>query len=220
MKRFIIFFAIVIFSFPPQPTEAVYAVRDDRAIAEAIKQVAHQAQQIQLETKHLAQMDAGTAAANMATIQANVQQLQLLQQQMAGILFDYQNYQRQWDATYHGSSDYAGMSAEDYARQAIFMQQETEKKIQAVMRTSGLINAQTLSNANSLQELTNASQTAQGALAAAQAGNQIAALMTQQIMALSQMVATSNQAQMAHLEEQKQRETMSRENIQYQLSVD
>lgn len=61
-----------------------------------------------------------------------------------------------------------------------------------------------------LQGLINSSQNAQGALAAAQAGNQIAAMNAQQMMILQQMIAQSNQAQMSYLAQQQQEKAMAK----------
>ena len=62
-----------------------------------------------------------------------------------------------------------------------------------------------------VQSLAAASQNAQGALAAVQAGNQIAALQAQQLMRLQQIMAQSERAKSAYEAERSQKEAMNRE---------
>lgn len=161
------------------------------------------AQQLEAALKNLASMDSSTAAANMGQIQQTLAQLQALQQQVTGMSMDYQNFQQQWDANY-------GMSGTDYAYQVQQLTQSTQRQIYDAMRAQGLI-SDIPSDAANLQQLMNASQSSQGALAAAQAGNQISGILAQQIMRMQQIMAQSNQAQLAYQEKKQQQEAMAHE---------
>jgi P-type conjugative transfer protein TrbJ len=92
------------------------------------------------------------------------------------------------------------MTGADYAAHAYSVLQSTNDVIYDAMRAQGLV-AQIGADTANLQSLMSASQSAQGALAAAQAGNQIAVLNTQQMMRLQQIMAASNQAQTAYYAE-------------------
>lgn len=158
------------------------------------------AQQLEAALSNLASMDPATAAANMGQIQQTLAQLQMLQQEVTGMTMDYQTFQQQWDATYQDFGAYNGMSGSDYANQAQKINQATQQQIYDAMRAQGLISG-IPGDAASLQQLLNASQSSQGALAAAQAGNQISGIMAQQIMRLQQMMSQSNQAQLTYYEQ-------------------
>lgn len=158
------------------------------------------AHQLEAALSNLAKMDPATAAANMGQIQQTLAQLQVLQQEVTGMTMDYQNFQYQWDNTYQDFRAYNGMSGTDYAYQAQQLNQATQQQIYDAMRAQGLISGIPGDAAN-LQHLMNASQSSQGALAAAQAGNQISGLMAQQMMRLQQMMSQSNQAQLAYYEQ-------------------
>lgn len=158
------------------------------------------AKQLEAALSNLATMDPATAAANMGQIQQTLAQLQTLQQEVTGMTMDYQNFQQQWDAIYQDFGAYNGMSGTDYANQAQQINKATQQQIYDAMRAQGLISGIPGDAAN-LQQLMNASQSSQGALAAAQAGNQISGIMAQQIMRLQQMMSQSNQAQLTYYEQ-------------------
>jgi P-type conjugative transfer protein TrbJ len=181
---------------------------NSQTLLQQIQSVAYQYQQIQYSLQNLAAMDPAAAAANLGQVQQALTQLVALQQQARGIVLDYQNFQQQWDSKYKEFGDFHGMTGADYAAHAYSVLQSTNDVIYDAMRAQGLV-AQIGADTANLQSLMSASQSAQGALAAAQAGNQIAVLNTQQMMRLQQIMAASNQAQTAYYAEIKQREAMA-----------
>lgn len=191
-------------SFPMTKTEAVGMITYDPSTEyQVIQQVANSYKQIEMQLQNLSGMDASTAAANSGQIQQNLAQMAALQQQMQGFVSDYSKFQQQWDSAY-GSN-----SGNDYANQVQNLMQTTENSINNAMRNQAYVRSQIPGNATNLNNLLNASQSAQGALAAAQAGNQIAGIQAQQMMMLSQMLSTQNDAQMAYQEQQKKQQEMS-----------
>lgn len=161
--------------------------------------------QLEAALSNLALMDPATAAANMGQIQQTLGQLQTLQQEVTGMTMDYQNFQQQWDNTYQDFGAYNGMSGNDYAYQAQQLNLATQRQIYDAMRAQGLI-AGIPGDATNLQQLMIASQSSEGALAAAQAGNQISGLIAQQMMRLQQMMSQSNQAQLSYQEQKQQQD--------------
>lgn len=179
------------------PAHADLVVYDPSAVAQMIQNVAQTLQQIQLMQQNLQAMDPNAAAASAAQIQASLGSLINMQQQVQGMVMDYQRMQQQWDATYMDFGSYNGMTATDYAQNMMNLLTQTNSQIYDAMRAQGLV-SQIGADVGNLQKLVTVSQNAQGALAAAQVANQIAALQTQQMMRLQQMMAESNQAQAAY----------------------
>lgn len=170
------------------------------------------AQQLQAELQNLASMDPATAAANMGRIQSDLQQLINLQNQMNGLVMDYSNFQNAWDAQYQDFGAYNGMSAGQYATNAQQLLSSLNQSLYNSMLAQGLV-AQTGADSVSLQNLLDASQNAQGALAAAQVANQMAAMQAQQLMKLQQIVATSNRAQSEWMAYQAHKEAMAQASV-------
>jgi P-type conjugative transfer protein TrbJ len=211
MKKMITSLSLALFLIVPlAPKAQAMMVYDPSVEAQMILNVANTAQQIEMQLQNLIGMNGQAAAGNMAQIQKSLADLQALQQQATGLTMDYRNFQKQYDSTYPDFSTYAGMSASEYAAQAEQLTQATQKQIYDAMWAQGLISG-VPGDAENLQNLLKASQSSQGALAAAQAGNQISGLITQQMMRLQQMIAQSNQAQLAYQDEQKHREAMAHE---------
>lgn len=202
MKNYLIIALLALLLIPagqPSTVHAVYAVRDSENIAQAVKQAMYQYQQIQLDMQNLSAMDGASAAENMAAIQENLTELAALQQNIQGLMFDYQNFQENWDNLYN-----TGGVGEDYANQAQQVLQATDQATYDAMRAQGWAVSTMPTTAESINALLAASQNAEGALAAAQAGNQIAAMQAQQMMILQQMIASNNQAQLAYQKEREQ----------------
>jgi P-type conjugative transfer protein TrbJ len=152
----------------------------------------------------LAVMDSSTASQNMQQIQNNLMQLEQMQSQMEGLITDYANFQNNWNEQYNGV-DYNNMSGSDYANHAQALLDSMNQSVYNAMRAQGY-NVAYGDVRGSLQNLLQSSQSAEGALAAAQVGNQIAALQAQQMMQFQQMVTQSNQAQTEWMKYQLEKE--------------
>ena len=191
----------------PLPVYNVNSTVDAATLATQINTL----QQLQAALQNLASMDEATAAANLQQIQLAMQQLNEIQNSLRGTTYDFQNFQQQWDSQYQDFGSYAGQNAAQYGEQARQLMLQTDAAVYNAARAQGLVNAQLPGEYQNLQYLLNASQSAQGALSAAQAGNQIAALQIQQMMRLQQIVAASNEAQAAYQAEQIRREVQAQE---------
>lgn len=190
--------------------EAALTVYDPAAVEQMVQNVTYMSQQLQLSLQNLAKMDSSAASANMGQIQQQLAQLQQLQSQIRGLTMDYANMEQSWDETYKDFGDFNGMSGQDYASHAQKLAEVTNNSIYDAMVAQGLV-AQLGNDEANLQSLAAASQNAQGALAAVQAGNQIAALQAQQLMRLQQIMAQSERAKSAYEAERSQKEAMNRE---------
>lgn len=168
------------------------------------------AQQLAAALKNLETMDPGAAAANAGYIYSNLQQLISVQNNLQGMVMDYANFQSSWDSQYHDFADYAGMSGEQYSQNAQNLLNALNQSIYNAMQAQGFI-ANNSDTTAMLQQLLQASQTAQGAKAAAQVGNMIAAQQVQQMMQFQQMFAQSQRQQSEWLAYQAHKEAMARE---------
>jgi len=210
MKKYLVIcLAVMMFITTSQPAYAlfggglkgplpVYSV-DKTVDAATIATQLNTAQQLAAALKNLAEMDSAAAAANAGAIQQTLAQLLTLQQQVQSFVNDYQNFQQNWDEIYN-----TGGIGADYAAQAAQVLQATDQATYDAMRAQGWAVGTMPTTAENLNALIAASQTAEGALAAAQAGNQIAALQAQQLMILQQTIAANNQAQLAYQKEREQ----------------
>lgn len=205
-KQLLTIFSIFFLLFaaaPPRPAQAL-VVYDPTAVAKLVQQIAIQNQQLQAELAQLASMDAAATAYGQAAVQNALAQLAQNYATMQSIVNDYANFENAWSQVYPDFASWSGYSADQYAAAAQAVLAQTNAAIYDAMRAQQLPAAQAGSMAAALQSLMHASASAPGALAAAQAGNQIAALMTQQLLALEQITSQANQMQAAWYQQQLQ----------------
>ncbi|SDF61172.1 hypothetical protein [Sporolituus thermophilus] len=204
-KIFSIFsiFFLILAAAPPRPAEAL-VVYDPTAVAKLVQQIAIQNQQLQAELAQLANMDAAASAYGQAAVQQALAQLAENFATMQSLVAGYADFQAAWAQVYPDFAAWSGYSPDQYSTAAQAVLAQTNAAIYDAMRAQQLIGAQLPSTSAALQTLMAASATAPGALAAAQAGNQIAALMAQQMMALGQIMSQANQMQAAWYQQQLQ----------------
>jgi len=183
-------------------------VKEVETAINTMRQVQNQLESLQNEARNLAAMDQTAAASTMSMIQTSLSQLTQMRSTMQGITMDYSKLQAAWDGVYKNFAAYNGMSGKDYANQALKIVEQSNKSAYDAMRAQGLV-AQLGDDMGNLNRLLIASNTAPGALAAAQAGNQIAGMTVQQFIRLEEIVATSYRAQSSYYAAQAQKEAMS-----------
>jgi P-type conjugative transfer protein TrbJ len=173
----------------------------------------NQAQQLQNDLLNLTKLDDNLAATNLATLKGNLSDLATLQKNLIGLVWDYRKIQQAWDAVYKDFTYYNGLSGTAYANQANTMLNQTNRAIYDAMKAQGLT-AQTGKDAENLQQLLTASQSAPGSLAAAQAGNQIAGMQAQQLLRIETVMTASYRVESTYAAERVQREAGARANAQ------
>lgn len=206
----IVFFVVVCAVAPKAEAFEVfdptnYAANSNNLL-QSIQAVAYQYQQIQYSLQNLASMDSATAAANSANIRQQIGQLQTLQQTFSGLMSDYTSLQGQWGETYKDFTGYNGMTTPDFLTQMQRVLTMTNNTTQGAAYTQGQVQTSLAGSASTLDQLLVASQSSQGALSAAQAGNQIAAFNAQQMLILQNMIAEYNKAQLTYMQQQTERE--------------
>jgi type IV secretion system protein TrbJ len=174
------------------------------------EQLSNQIQSLMNEAQNLTNMDSYTAGRAINGIRNSLMKLSDLKNNVRGITMDYMQLESAWDSIYKKDfKDFAGKSVKDYVESADKALKQTNNATYDAMRAQGLV-AQIDDDAANLESLLRASSSASGALAAAQAGNQIAAVTSQQLMRLQHIVAASYRAQSSFYAAEAQREAMSR----------
>jgi P-type conjugative transfer protein TrbJ len=165
------------------------AARSLEQINNQIQQIQNQATSLINEAKNLASMPFST----VAQLQAQVQRTQALLSSAQRIAYDVQSIDQAFSTKYKG----AGMSASDQSLvddakdrwQTSVGAFEDALKVQAGV-VGNIDGARTTMNS-----LVTSSQSASGALQAAQAGNQLLALQSQQLADLTALMAAQGRAQ-------------------------
>lgn len=177
--------------------------------ANQAEQLSNQVQSLMNEAQNLATMDSYAAGRTVNGIRNSLTKLSDLKSNVRGITMDYMKLESAWDSVYAKDFiSFNGKSIKDYVTAADKILKQTNNAAYDAMRAQGLV-AQIDDDAANLDSLLRASNSASGALAAAQAGNQIAAVTSQQLMRLQHIVATSYRAQSSFYAEQTQRQALS-----------
>jgi P-type conjugative transfer protein TrbJ len=164
--------------------------------ARALQQINNQIQQIQQaatslinEAKNLASLPVST----LSTLQNQVNQTRQLLSEAQRIAYDVQSIQQAFDGRYKGAAltgDHARMVANANARW-----EDSVGALEDALRVQAGVVGNLGGTRTSIDTLVGASQSASGALQAAQAGNQLLALQSQQLADLTAAVAAQGRAQ-------------------------
>lgn len=160
-----------------------------------VESVVNEIKMLENQTKNLAALG---QVAELSQLKSSLSKLMALKSQVTGLLGSYSSYQTEWDKVFKDFSTVNGMSGTEYA--------DNVKTQITALNTAGWEAAQIQlqikdtidTDAAALQALLDASSSTQGALQAAQAGNQIGGVVAQQLMKLQAAMATSNAAQLAY----------------------
>jgi len=173
------------------------------------RQIENQLQSLQNQARNLQSMNPSAANGTMAQIQSALSALATVRNNMRGITMDYTRLQSAYDGVYKNFSSYNnGTSAKEYANQAQGLLNQSSNSAYDAMRAQGLT-AQIGNDTANLKTLMQSSQSASGALAATQAGNQLSGMTVQQLMRLQEIVATSYRAQSSYFAAESQKKAMA-----------
>jgi P-type conjugative transfer protein TrbJ len=199
-----------------------YAQNLESAI-QAVKQVENQYVQIQNQFTQLANEAKNLTGdhTNIAGLRTAFQNLITMNNYIKGLIADYTRAQAAWDRTYPKFSTYNGnLSASDYANHVAQAWQNTN----AALLNSATGNAIVVSNRGitkaAVDDLLASSDTAAGALQAAQIGHKLAVAQVEQLAELTQIVAQSADAQVSYSryqmdkDDQAQKEADSMQQLQ------
>jgi len=170
-------------------SNVLQAARALEQINNQIAQIQNQAASLVNEAKNLASLPVST----LSTLQQQVDQTRRLLGEAQRIAYDVQSVQQAFEGRYKGAAltgDYAQMVANANARW-----EDSAGAFEDALRVQAGVVGNLDGTRTSIDTLVGASQSASGALAAAQAGNQLLALQSQQLADLTAAVAAQGRAQ-------------------------
>jgi type IV secretion system protein TrbJ len=194
---------VVLLSFTASPSSAQVIVFDPNNYAQNVLRAARALQQINNQITSLqnqAQMLINQAKnlvnlpfSSLRQLQSSIQRTQQLLNQAQRIAYDIGQIDRAFSTTYAPAS--AGASSQALIANAQTRWQTSVAALQDALRVHAGIVANLDTNRTQMSALVTSSQSATGALQAAQAGNQLAALQAQQLADLTAAVAAQGRAQ-------------------------
>jgi P-type conjugative transfer protein TrbJ len=194
---------VVLVSFTASPSSAQVIVFDPNNYAQNVLRAAralqqinnqitslqNQAQMLINQTKNLVNLP----FSSLRQLQSSIQRTQQLLNQAQRIAYDIGQIDRAFSTTYAPAS--AGTSSQALITNAQTRWQTSVAALQDALRVHAGIVANLDTNRTQMSALVTSSQSATGALQAAQAGNQLAALQAQQLADLTAAVAAQGRAQ-------------------------
>jgi P-type conjugative transfer protein TrbJ len=195
--------AVVLVTFTASPCSAQVIVFDPNNYAQNVLRAAralqqinnqitslqNQAQMLINQTKNLVNLP----FSSLRQLQSSIQRTQQLLNQAQRIAYDIGQIDRAFSTTYARAS--AGTSSQALIANAQTRWQTSVAALQDALRVHAGIVANLDTNRTQMSALVTSSQSATGALQAAQAGNQLAALQAQQLGDLTAAVAAQGRAQ-------------------------
>jgi P-type conjugative transfer protein TrbJ len=195
--------AVVLVSFTASPSSAQVIVFDPNNYAQNVLRAAralqqinnqitslqNQAQMLINQTKNLVNLP----FSSLRQLQSSIQRTQQLLNQAQRIAYDIGQIDRAFSTTYAPAS--AGAPSQALIANAQTRWQTSVAALQDALRVHAGIVANLDTNRTQMSALVTSSQSATGALQAAQAGNQLAALQAQQLADLTAAVAAQGRAQ-------------------------
>jgi P-type conjugative transfer protein TrbJ len=183
------------------------AARSLQQINNQIQALQNQATSLINQAKNLASLPFST----LATLQAQIQRTQQLIAQAQRIAYNVQSIDQAFTTRYNGAT------ASTSNTQMVANAQESWKTSVAAFQDTLRVQAGVVGNIDSarasINGLVTSSQSAAGALQAAQAGNQLLALQSQQIADLTALVAAQSRAQALEMARQTQIEADAQERF-------
>jgi len=195
--------AVVLVSFTATPSSAQVIVFDPNNYSQNVLRAARALQQVNNQITSLqnqAQMLINQAKnlvnlpfSALRQLQSSIQRTEQLLNQAQRIAYDIGQIDRAFSTTYAPAS--AGTSSQALIANAQTRWQTSVAALQDALRVHAGIVANLDTNRTQMSALVTSSQSATGALQAAQAGNQLAALQAQQLADLTAAVAAQGRAQ-------------------------
>ena len=171
-----------------------YAVNTQTSLKQ-IESVVNQLKMLENEAKNLAKLG---QVPELGQFKSTLSQLMRLKSQITGLMGSYENHQSEWDSVFKDFATVNGMSGAQYAAHAKSQMEALNRAAHNATEIQLQIKGTVDSDAAALDALLAASSTTTGALQAAQAGNQIAGVMVQQLLKLQTAMAASNAAQLTY----------------------
>lgn len=180
--------AIIVFDPSNYAQNVLTAARTLEQITHQITSLQNEAQMLINQAKNLASLPFSA----LQTLQQNVQRTQQLLQQAQGIAFNVQQIDQMFSQKYGNVS--MSTSGKQMVADARSRWQNTVGGLQDAMRVQAGVVSNIDTNRTQMSALVSQSQGATGALQATQAGNQLLALLSQQLSDLVALLASNGRA--------------------------
>jgi P-type conjugative transfer protein TrbJ len=180
---------IVVFDPNNYAQNALTAVRALQQINNQVTSLQNQAQMLINQAKNLVRLP----YSSLQQIQSSIQRTQQLLVQAQRIAYDLQQIDRAFATTYAPAS--SGISSQTLIANAQVRWQTSVAALQDTLRVQAGVVGNLDTNRTQMSALVMSSQSATGALQAAQAGNQLIALQAQQLADLTATIAAQGRAQ-------------------------
>ena len=198
---------VVVFDPNNYEQNVLTAARELQQINNQITSLQNQAQMLINQAKNLASLP----YSSLQQLQSAVQRTQQLLVQAQRIAYDVQQIDRAFSTTYAPAA--AGTSSQALVANAQARWQTSVAGFQDALRVQAGVVGNLDTNRNQMAALVTSSQSASGALQAAQAGNQLAALVAQQLADLTATVAAQGRAQSLEAAQRTSAQDQGREQL-------
>jgi len=198
---------VVVFDPSNYAQNVLTAARALQQINNQITSLQNQAQMLINQAKNLASLP----YSSLQQLQSSIQRTQQLLVQAQRIAYDVQQIDRAFSTTYASAS--AGTSSPTLIANAQARWQTSVAGLQDALRVQAGVVGNLDTNRTQMAALVTSSQSATGALQAAQAGNQLAALLAQQLADLTAIVAAQGRAQSLEAAQRTSAQDQGREQL-------
>ena len=198
---------VVVFDPSNYAQNVLTAARALQQINNQITSLQNQAQMLINQAKNLASLP----YSSLQQLQSSIQRTQQLLVQAQRIAYDVQQIDRAFSTTYASAS--AGTSSPTLIANAQARWQTSVAGLQDALRVQAGVVSNLDTNRTQTAALVTSSQSASGALQAAQAGNQLAALLAQQLADLTAAVAAQGRAQSLEAAQRTSAQDQGREQL-------
>ena len=195
-------FVLVMVLLPFGKSEAATIVYDPTNYAaniqtslKQIESVANEIKMLENEAKNLMKLG---QIPELTQFKSSISKLMELKKEVTGLMGSYESFQSEWDSMFKDFASINGMSGSDYAAQVKKELEALNKVARDAAKIQSHIKEEIDSDSKALDALLEASSSTTGALQAAQAGNQIAGVVAQQLLKLQTAMTASNQAQLSY----------------------
>ena len=180
------------------------ALSEVDGVVNQIQQLAHELKQIEMMKKNLEKLSPD----ELGQLQADFRQLASLYDQARHIGMQWGQIGQQFDSLYEDYDPEAD-GLQGYERKRKKWEEQTEDSIRAAMIAHGVIDDYGGREAD-IDDLVDASDDADGALAAIQAGNRISAELVKQMMELTKIIVADSRAKLSFMKQKQMNDKASR----------
>ncbi len=186
-------------------------VSEAEQVAQQLEQIQNQMQQLEHMRKDLEKLD----TASLEDLERSFRKLEDLYERGRQISMKYQQVEDQFEAFYE-AFDPEQDDVESYRDKRDKWERQTDEAVRTAMVTHGVVDGYDWRREDLSEDLSRSSD-ADGTLAAIQAGNRVAGVMTKQMMELTQIIVADSRARLSYIKEQKMQEEQERRRRRKQM---